>query len=168
MPNLAFCVQCGSRLTDRYLEDEERNRLVCVGCGYIHYLNPIIVAGTIPAQNGCVWLLRRAIEPRYGAWTFPAGFMEMGESVEEAATRETLEELNLPISLGSLLGVYSRRHMTNVHVIYLAAPLGKPSPGRESLEIGLFAPEEIPWDDLAFWTTQQALRDWQRTRDTSR
>jgi ADP-ribose pyrophosphatase YjhB (NUDIX family) len=86
--------------------------------------------------------------------------MEMGESVEQAAVRETREELNLEIELCRLIGVYSRPHMTNVHIIYLARSLGRPSSGSEALQIGFFRPEEIPWEELAFWTTGQALRDW--------
>src|SRR5947209_18688671 len=89
----AYCPACGGDLAEKYIPDELRDRLICVRCQRIHYLNPSIVAGVIPVIDGRVWLLRRAIEPRYGTWTFPAGFMEMGETVEEAAARETREEL---------------------------------------------------------------------------
>jgi ADP-ribose pyrophosphatase YjhB (NUDIX family) len=151
---------CGSRLHDRYVEAEERRRLVCDSCGHIHYLNPKIVAGTLPIQDGKVWILRRAIEPRLGFWTFPAGFMELGETVPEAAARETMEELNLPVEVHSLLGIYSLSHMTTVHIVYMARALAQPSAGREALEIALVSPGEIPWDELAFHSTRQALRDW--------
>jgi ADP-ribose pyrophosphatase YjhB (NUDIX family) len=136
---------------------------VCGSCGSIHYVNPKIVAGTIPVRDGRVWLLRRAIEPRLGTWTFPSGFMEMGETVEDAAIRETLEELGMQISLGRLLNAYSLPSMTTVHLIYLAAALSDPVGGSETLEYKLFHPEEIPWEELSFWSTHQALREWIET-----
>lgn len=158
-----YCIQCAQPLEERFVEDEGRNRLVCAACGHIHYLNPKIVAGTIPVQDGGVWLLRRAIEPRLGTWTFPAGFMELGETVPQAAARETLEELNLEVAVGPLVGIYSRPEMTTVHIVYLATPLGTPSVGHETLEIALFDRDSIPWDELAFDATRQALRDWVHT-----
>lgn len=156
----AFCPVCGDRLDQRFVPEEERERLVCIQCGHIYYINPKIVAGTIPVADGRVWLLRRAIEPRLGAWTFPAGFMEIGETVEEAAVRETREELDLQIELGPLLGVYSRPEVSTVHIIYLARAVSEPSPGKEALEARLFFPREIPWNELAFSSTRQALQDW--------
>jgi ADP-ribose pyrophosphatase YjhB (NUDIX family) len=153
-------MSCGGPLVQQFVVEEERDRLVCGSCGHIHYLNPKVVAGAIPTENGKVWLLRRAIEPRRGSWTFPAGFMEMGESVEDAAARETAEELGMSIELGRLLNVYSLPTMTTVHVIYLARALSEPSGGKETLEFALFAPGEIPWRELAFWSTRAALRDW--------
>lgn len=160
MDRSLYCIQCAQPLRQTFVEEEGRDRLVCAACGYIHYLNPKIVAGTIPVEDGRVWLLRRGIEPRLGAWTFPAGFMEMGETVPQAAARETLEELNLPVDVGRLIGIYSQAGMTTVHIVYLATPRGIPSPGSETLEIGLFEREAIPWDDLAFAATRDALRDW--------
>lgn len=157
-----YCIQCAQPLRHAFVEEEGRERLLCAECGYIHYLNPKIVAGTIPVQDGGVWLLRRGIQPRLGAWTFPAGFMEMGETVPEAAARETREELNLAVDVGPLVGIYSHPGMTTVHIVYVATPLGVPSAGSEALEIGLFEPDEIPWDDLAFAATREALRDWLR------
>lgn len=156
----SYCTVCGQSLVEQFVPQEERERLVCSQCGHIHYINPKIVAGTIPIQDGGVWLLRRAIEPRLGAWTFPAGFMEMGESVKDAATRETMEELNLQVKLGPLLNVYSRSITSTVHIVYLAEAISTPSAGKETLDFALFAPDSIPWDDLAFWSTHEALRDW--------
>jgi ADP-ribose pyrophosphatase YjhB (NUDIX family) len=155
-----YCFLCGSPLTERYVEEEERDRLVCENCGHIHYRNPTPVAGTIPLHEGGAWLLRRAIEPRLGYWTFPAGFMELGESAEQAAMRETREELNLDVQITELLNVYSYAGHQNVHIIYLADALSSPSLGTEALEYALFAPDTVPWDDLAFNTTAAALRDW--------
>jgi ADP-ribose pyrophosphatase YjhB (NUDIX family) len=139
---------------------EERDRLVCDTCGEIFYINPKVVAGVVPIRDGSVWLLRRAIQPRYGAWTFPAGFMEMGESVEDAARRETLEELGLQVEIRGLLGIYSRPESPTVLIVYLAHALGEPTGGTEALEFAPFPPDRIPWKDLAFWNTRDALRDW--------
>jgi ADP-ribose pyrophosphatase YjhB (NUDIX family) len=159
-PSHAFCSLCGAPLQEKLVEAEGRERLICVGCGHIHYQNPTVVAGVIPIARGKIWLLRRAIEPRYGAWTYPAGFVELGESVEDAAARETREELNLEIRLVELLGVYSRPPMTSVVIVYVANAISEPSIGEETLEFAAFAPDEIPWQDLAFWSTEAALRDW--------
>ena len=162
MPHFSpsFCAACGRRLVERFVAEEARERLVCGACGEIRYVNPLLVAGTIPVAGGRVWLLRRAIEPRYGAWTFPAGYMELGETVEEAAIRETSEELGVEVSLGPLLNVYSRRATTSVLMVFLAETLGEPRGGKETLEFATFHPDSIPWDDLAFWNTEAALRDW--------
>src|SRR5207248_2619507 len=106
-PLPAFCLSCGGGLVDRYVDAAVRIRLVCDACCYIHYQNPTVVAGVIPVTSVRVWLLRRAVEPRVGFWTYPAGFMELGETVEEAAVRETREELNMEVRLNRLLNVYS-------------------------------------------------------------
>lgn len=144
----------------QFVPDEERERLVCQSCGHIYYINPKVVAGLIPVYNGSVWLLRRAIEPRLGYWTFPAGYMEMGETVEQAAVRETREELNLDVRLIRLLSVYSWEQLSTVHVVYVAEALSQPTGGKETLEFRLFPSEEIPWEELAFHSTRAALRDW--------
>jgi ADP-ribose pyrophosphatase YjhB (NUDIX family) len=159
-----YCPACGSPLTTRYVAEEQRERLVCTACERIHYLNPTIVAGVIPVADEQVWLLRRGIEPRIGAWTFPAGFMELGETLEDAAVRETREELNLDVSLDGLLNVYSLPGMTTVHVVYVGRALSTASVGHETLEVGLFHPVDIPWDDLAFRTTHLALGEWIASR----
>jgi ADP-ribose pyrophosphatase YjhB (NUDIX family) len=155
-----FCPSCGGSLHQRYVAEELRDRLVCGRCERIHYINPAVVAGVIPVADGRVWLLRRAIEPRFGTWTFPAGFMELGETVEEAAIRETREELNLEVHLRRLHGVYSYANLTTVHIVYLADALGNPAIGHETLAFDRFWPGDIPWDDLSFRTTVQALREW--------
>ena len=158
--DIAYCPTCGGSLEDRYVDDEERNRLVCALCGRIHYQNPNVVAGLIPVADGKVWLLRRAIQPRYGKWTFPAGFMELGETVEEAAIRETREELNMETRIIRLLNVYSRPAVPSVLVVYLAEALSQPTGGRETLNFAHFPPDRLPWNNLAFWNTEAALRDW--------
>jgi ADP-ribose pyrophosphatase YjhB (NUDIX family) len=156
-----FCHQCGGRLQERVPEGEDRPRLVCNHCGFIHYVNPKVVVGAIPERAGRVLLMRRAIEPRYGAWTFPGGFMEVDETAEEAALREAEEEVGLSLKLGRLLGVYSRPG-PGVLVVVFRARAGRepPRPGHECLSVGWFRPEEIPWEELAFDTTRSALRDW--------
>lgn len=160
---LAFCPRCGAGLEERYIEEEERDRLQCPACMFILYINPKPVAGAIPVSDGGIWLLRRAIEPRYGFWTFPAGFIEMGETVEEAAVRETREELGLDLRVGPLLGLYSRSTTPTILAVYHGEALTEPTGGRETLEYRLFRPQSIPWHALAFWSTEAALRDWVRS-----
>jgi len=157
-----FCPKCGSPLTEKKLPTEDRLRLVCDACSHIQYVNPLVVGASLPIENGKVWLLRRGIEPRYGYWTFPAGYQEIDESTEGAARRETLEELGCVIELEDLLGVYSRPGAPVVIVYMAHIARGSPAPttSNEAIEVGAFAPGEIPWGDLAFPITAQALRDW--------
>jgi ADP-ribose pyrophosphatase YjhB (NUDIX family) len=164
-----FCHQCGGRLEERQVEGEDRPRLVCGQCGFIHYVNPKVVVGALPERGGRVLLMRRAIEPRYGTWTFPGGFMEIDETAEEAALRETKEEVGLTLTLGRLLGVYSRPG-PGILVLVFRARAGRkpPQPGHECLEMAWFHPDEIPWDDLAFETTTWALRDWVALKERRR
>lgn len=165
---LKYCPRCGQTLAETLLETEDRPRLVCVSCLYVFYQNPRIVAGAIPVQGGRVVMLRRGIEPRYGHWTFPAGFMELGETAEEAAVREAKEETNLDVTILSLLGVYTRVEAGTVAVVYLAQVVGgEPQLNKEALEITAFHPLEIPWPDLAFESTRWALTDWVRRVSTS-
>lgn len=158
-----YCPVCATELHELQLPSEHRPRLVCSGCGHIFYLNPRVVSGTLPVEDGKVWLLRRGIEPRAGYWTHPAGYQELDESTEEAAIRETLEEIGCEVALQRLLGVYSRPHAPVVNVIYLATiadPEQRPQLTPEAVEVRLFGPSDIPWDDLAFIGTAHALRDW--------
>ena len=164
-----FCHQCGGPLQERRVEGEDRPRLVRSRCGFIHYVNPKVVVGAIPERAGRVLLMRRAIEPRYGAWTFPGGFMEVDETAEEAALRETEEEVGLSLKLGRLLGVYSRPGPGILVVVFRARAGGQPpKPGPECLSTAWFRPEEIPWDELAFDTTRWALRDWVALKERRR
>ena len=124
------------------------------------YFNPKLVAGAIPVDDaGRVILLRRGFNPGHGLWTFPGGFVDLGESVQDAASRETDEELGIAIELGRLVGVYSRAEEQVVLIVYLARALGRPQTTPEAIEVRSFAEAEIPWDELAFWSTRQALRD---------
>ena len=138
--------------------DDNRERMVCRDCGWIHYENPRVVVGALATWEGRILLCRRAIEPRVGRWTVPGGFMEIGESTEQGARRETLEETGVPVAIEDLLAVYSLGHIGQVHLVYRASVL-EPTidPGPESLEARFFERDELPWDDLAFPTNEWAL-----------
>lgn len=162
-PHARYCPHCGGRLVDQFVPSENCTRLVCQSCGRINYLNPKAVAGAIPEIDGAAVLLRRAIEPRIGTWTFPGGFVDLGESVAAAAIRETREEVNLEVNLTSLLNVYSSADSPVVLVVYRAIVTGgELTAGSEALEVATFTPDAIPWADLSFWTTTAALEDWLR------
>jgi ADP-ribose pyrophosphatase YjhB (NUDIX family) len=136
-------------------------RYLCDQCGVIHYQNPLLVVGAIPEYEGKLLLCRRAIEPRYGYWTLPAGFMENGETVAQAAQRETLEEAGARIELGDAFSMISVPYVNQVHVFYRARLLDLDfAPGEESLEVRLFAEAEIPWPELAFRTVGLTLKHW--------
>lgn len=159
--DIKFCPKCANGLQLRYLENEERERLVCRGCSFIFYQNPKIVAGVLPIVNGSVVLLRRGIPPREGTWTFPSGFMELNETAEEAAVRETREETGLEVADLRLLNVYSRSAAGIVAVVYVAdVERGEPALGPETMEIAEFSPQDVPWDELSFDTTRRALEEW--------
>lgn len=158
-----FCQACGGGLAPRFLPEEGRERLVCTACDFVHYLNPKLVSNVLPERDGRVLLLRRGIEPSYGRWAFPGGYLELGESAQEGAEREALEEVGLTVTAGELLGVYTRvAHGVVVLVFRSALVSGQPVAGAETLEMRWFGPDEIPWDELAFETTAAALRDWLR------
>jgi len=134
--------------------------LVCVSCGYRAIFSPEPVAAAIPRDEaGRIWLLRRALHEGAGRWTFPGGFVDLGESVEDAARREAREELEIDIELDGLVGVYSRADERTVLVVFAARALGIARETKEAIEVRAFAPEQLPWDELAFWSTEQALRD---------
>ncbi len=166
MTEIQYCLICGSGLQTGQPPTEDRPRLVCPQCGYIHYLNPKVVSGTLPVQEGKIWLLRRGIEPRLGYWTYPAGFQEIDETTEEAAIRETREEIGCDVQLRGLFGVYSRAGAP-VNVVYTADVTetgGIPCTSGEALEVRSFSPDDLPWDELAFPSTHAILRDWVRSR----
>jgi ADP-ribose pyrophosphatase YjhB (NUDIX family) len=150
-----FCPRCGQPAEVTF-----PRRIACSHCGYSAYFNPQPVAGAIPVDGeGRVILLRRAFDPGRGLWTFPGGFVDLGESVEEAAHRETDEELRMAIELGPLVGVYSRADDRVVLIVYRALAIGQPRTTPEAVEVRSFAMSEIPWEELAFWSTGLALRD---------
>lgn len=154
-----FCPSCGRGVDVNVPAGDNRPRHVCTGCGTIHYHNPKMVLGTIPAWEDRVLLCRRAIEPRYGYWTLPAGFMENGETTGQGAARETLEEAGARIEMGPLFSLLDVPHVDQVHLFYRARLLDLDfAPGSESLEVRLFREDDVPWKDLAFRTVAQTLR----------
>ncbi|MCE4553227.1 NUDIX hydrolase [Roseateles cellulosilyticus] len=155
------CSNCGSPVDYRVPPDDNRERAMCPACGMVHYQNPLNVVGTLPVweADGRVLLCRRAIEPRHGLWTLPAGFMELGETTAEGALRETQEEAGADIAMGPLFTLLNVVRVGQVHLFYLATLRSLQfDPGPESLEAQLFAEAEIPWEEIAFQTTRETLR----------
>jgi ADP-ribose pyrophosphatase YjhB (NUDIX family) len=151
-----FCPRCGENARVDYPRS-----ITCPSCGYGAYYNPKPVAAAIPVDaQGRIHLLRRGFDPGKGLWTFPGGFVDLGESVEQAAKREAHEELEIAIDIQRLVGVYSRADERVVLVVFEAKTLDAPQQTEEATEVRAFAPEEIPWDELAFWSTGRALRDF--------
>ena len=156
-----FCVRCGGALVCRQLKAIEPARLVCSSCSYVHYDDPKVAACVICEIDGKVVLLRRGIEPNYGQWVFPGGFLDRGERVEDAAVREAREEVNVEVRVQRLLNVYSYPGHPVVVVVYVGHVVnGVPSVGDEAIELRLFGSDEIPWGELAFPSTRQALREY--------
>jgi 8-oxo-dGTP diphosphatase len=161
---IRFCPLCAGPLTRAPVPPDQREQAVCRACGFIFYLNPKVVAGTIPEQDGRILLTRRAINPGHGLWTFPGGFVDFGESVADAAVRETLEETGLNVDLTGLLNVYSYPGAP-VIIVYTARVLGGTlTPCAENDRLEWTAPAEIPWETLAFPSTREALREWVAAR----
>lgn len=157
---MKFCSNCASPITIKVPADDSRERHVCESCGVIHYINPRNVVGSIPIYGDQVLLCKRAIEPRHGYWTLPAGFMELGESTSAGAARETEEEAGAIVEIGPLYSLLNVPHAEQVHLFYLAK-MHRPDfcAGEESLEVDLFYEHEIPWNDIAFPTVKQTL-EW--------
>ena len=155
LEDVRFCPRCASDATVRF-----PRQIACDACGYVAFYNPKPVAAAIPRDaDGNIVLLRRAFDPGAGLWTFPGGFVDLGESVEDAARRETREELDIDVELGGLVGVYSRPEDRVVLVVFAATATAMPRTTEEATEVVAFTPDAIPWDELAFWSTEQALRD---------
>jgi ADP-ribose pyrophosphatase YjhB (NUDIX family) len=158
---MKHCSDCGEKTIHTIPEGEDRLRHVCRACNTVHYQNPNVVVGTLLTQGSQVLLCQRAIEPRYGYWTLPAGFLENGESMMEGARRETYEEAGAnPTSL-SLYHLFSVPHISQVHAFYHSEYHGDVSAGIESLEVRWFDVEMLPWDELAFPTVYRCLKRWQ-------
>jgi 8-oxo-dGTP diphosphatase len=157
-----FCPQCGGPLERRLLKATEPTRLVCATCGFVFYLDPKIAVGTIiRTQASGIVLVRRAIEPGYGKWVFPGGYVDRGEPLTDAAIREAREECGLDVRLEGLVNIYSYPGRTPVIVVYAATALGGTlAVDEESLETAEFVPDAIPWDYLAFRSTHDGLRDY--------
>lgn len=156
---IRYCPYCGQLVEACIPPGDERLRAVCKACGYIHYENPRLVLGAILEWEGKILLCRRAIAPRMGMWTLPAGFMENGESMLEAALRETKEEARAEMEAAELFAFIDVPGVSQVHVFYRGKLVaGQHLPGEESLETALFPESEIPWDDLAFPTVSSCLK----------
>ena len=157
--SIRHCKTCGGATEYRIPADDNRDRAVCTVCGTIHYENPLNVVGTVPVWGDQVLLCRRNIEPRYGLWTLPAGFMELGETLEQGAARETDEEAGAHFEMQELLTVLSVVRVGQLHLYFRARLLDTEfAPGPETIEARLFREDEIPWDELAFRTVRETLR----------
>ena len=162
---IKFCNSCGSTVSQRIPEGDTFSRAVCDACGTIQYQNPKIVVGCLPAYGERILICKRAIEPRYGLWTLPAGFMENDESASEGAAREALEEANARVEIEDLYTVYSIPHISQVYMMFRARLLDTDfSPGVESLEVKLVTADEIPWDALAFTMVRRTLEHYLEDR----
>ena len=159
---MRFCSHCGSaKIELRVPEGDTLPRQVCAACGTIHYQNPKIVVGCLPEWGDQVLLCKRAIEPRYGLWTLPAGFLENGEALTAGAQRETVEEARATVEIGELYTVISILHVNQVYMMFRARLLALDfGPGTESLDVRLFHEEDIPWGELAFRTIARTLRNY--------
>jgi ADP-ribose pyrophosphatase YjhB (NUDIX family) len=159
MTAMNFCSQCGARVALRIPPGDNVPRYVCEACGTIHYQNPKLVVGCVPEYEGRIVLCLRGIEPRHGFWTVPAGFYENGETLQQAAARESREEALIDVEIGSLLCIAHVLHADQVHVFFRGRMRSAShGAGVESLETKLVRPEDIPWSDLAFPSTEFALR----------
>jgi len=167
---IQHCRACGSAVAYRVPDDgDTRERAVCPACGTIHYENPLNVVGTVPALGDRVLLCKRNIEPRWGKWTLPAGFMELDETTARGAARETDEEAGAQIEMGPLFSVLNVPRVGQVHLFYLATLLSdRFNPGYETIEARLFTEDEIPWDELAFRTVKATLERYFADRRAGR
>jgi len=166
---MKFCSQCGGVLIRQVPAGDTHVRDICPHCQAIHYQNPKMVVGCIPEWEDRILLCRRAIEPRLGLWTLPAGFMELNETTAEAAAREAREEANAEIEIGDLYTLYSLPHINQVYIIYRGRLQNLDfSPGEESLEVRLFLESEIPWEEMAFPVVSRTLRLYFEDRSQAR
>ena len=158
---MKFCSNCASPVAKRVPPGDSLPRWVCDQCGEIHYQNPKLVVGTIAEKDGRVLICRRAIEPRYGYWTLPAGYMENDESTGQAAARETREEAGAKIELGEPFSMISIPYVNQVHLFYRAKLLELDfRPGDETLEVAMVEEAQVPWKELAFRTVSMTLKFW--------
>ncbi len=155
---MKYCGHCGSTISFKVPDNDDRERHVCDECGHIHYENPRIITGTLPVHNDKILLCKRAIAPREGYWTLPAGFLENGETIQAGAIRETWEEARANITVSHLYHLYNLPHIHQVYAFYLAELNDLTfGPGPESTEVELFSAEEIPWTELAFPVVEKTL-----------
>jgi ADP-ribose pyrophosphatase YjhB (NUDIX family) len=163
---MKFCPECGEPVEQRVPDGDTLPRHVCTACSAIHYHNPKIVVGCVPEYDGRILLCKRAIEPRLGYWTIPAGFMENNETLQQGAARESWEEALARVEIGSMLAIVHVLHADQVHVMFRATlPAPEFGVGSESLEVGLYEPAEIPWPEIAFPSVRFALERYLADRD---
>ena len=162
---MSFCLKCGQPGQLSIPQGDQRERLVCNSCNYIHYENPKVICGALVTWQDKVLLCKRAIEPRYGLWTLPAGFMELYETMEQGAARETLEEAEAVVNIEQLYCMFNIPRIGQIYVLFKGdLQDGKFGAGDESLECGLFTEEDIPWEDLAFPSVERTLRHYFQDR----
>lgn len=163
---MKFCSHCGHTVVFEIPTGDDRPRHLCRDCGAIHYVNPRVIVGTLPYLGDQVLLCKRAIEPRYGLWTLPAGFMENGESSEQGALRESWEEARATMRVDELFSVYDIPHINQVYLLYRGELTDTNfGPGPESLEVELFDERDIPWDEMAFPVMTQTLKHYFSDRE---
>jgi ADP-ribose pyrophosphatase YjhB (NUDIX family) len=165
---MKHCSNCGSPVSEKIPEGDNRTRFVCLQCDIVHYQNPNIVVGCVPERDGQILLCRRAIEPRHGFWTVPAGFMELGETLAQGAARETLEEACAEVRIERLFASVDVIDAGQVHIFFTASLLGSYGVGQESLETKLFNEADIPWDEIAFRSGTFALQKYFEDRGQNR
>ena len=157
---MKYCSSCGGPVSRKTPEKDTHERSVCDDCGIVHYQNPLIVVGCVAERNGKILLCKRSIEPRYGYWTVPAGFMELGETMAGGAARETLEEACATVELSHLFASVDVIDAGQVHLFFSGRLVSDYGVGEESLEVGLFGEDEIPWDEIAFQSGKFALKKY--------
>ncbi|MAC33509.1 MAG: NUDIX hydrolase [Haliea sp.] len=158
---MKYCTWCGASVTLRIPEGDDRERYVCTACEEIHYINPRVIVGCLPVHEGKVLLCKRAIEPRRGYWTLPAGFMENGETSQQGAARETWEEARARVQNMELYRLFDVPHINQVYLFYRCDLVdGAFGVGPESTDSGLFSESEIPWDEIAFPVVRETLREY--------
>ncbi len=160
LPPMKYCSRCGAEVNRKVPGDDNRERWVCERCDTVHYQNPIIVVGCVAEKDGKILLCKRAIEPRHGYWTVPAGFMELGESLAQGAARETLEEACAEVEIGHLFASVDVIDAGQVHLFFTGKLTGDFGVGEESQDARLFSVDEIPWDELAFLSGRYALEKY--------
>ena len=157
---MKYCSTCAKPVERRIPDGDSKERWICPSCGTIHYQNPKVVVGCVPERDGRILLCKRAIEPRYGYWTVPAGFMELGETIAQGAARETMEEACATVKIGHLFASVDVVQAGQLHLFFTATLESGFSAGDESLDVALFAEDEIPWDEIAFRSGKFALEKY--------
>jgi ADP-ribose pyrophosphatase YjhB (NUDIX family) len=157
---MKYCSSCGETVVQRIPKGDTKERWICDRCDTVHYQNPKVVVGCVPEKDGKILLCKRAIEPRSGYWTVPAGFMEIGETIAEGAARETLEEACAEVTIGHLFASVDVPQAGQLHLFFTASLESGFSAGEESLDVALFSKDEIPWDEIAFRSGKYALKKY--------